>query len=239
MQAFRKFTFTANIYLLFAANCALASQGDVCSVTLKVVDSQLRVEVSREGASYSAGYGRTDRVFLNENNPFYSISPFYPESMLNIDSLKGKKILDVGTGGGAFVFDLHKKGVDIVGQDIYLNPSQKESLHGPRFFGGDMANMSFFPNNEFDVIYSTWSVVTYQKDEEELMRKVFTEFSRILKKNGKIRISPLIYPSFLFQQQLQVLIESIPGLKVTQVAEIKNPKFFPAAFLAIEIDKIK
>lgn len=166
-----------------------------------------RVEVEKEnavkvvtldpetGAPHERHYSRTSRGLVNDSFG-QKISDYYPAEFLTDDFFRGKKILDAGTGGGSFVTELHARGHQIKGIDIYLSDEQKKS---PLFQLGDL-KASPYADGEFDLIYSTWSVFSYDamiRDATDAwilnpkMNEYIAELTRILKVNGKLFISPL------------------------------------------------
>lgn len=148
------------------------------------------------GARQERHYSRTNRGL--ENNSFgQKISDFYPAEFLTDDFFRGKKILDAGTGGGSFVTELSARGHQIKGIDIYLNEEQKKL---PALFQLGDLKASPYADEEFDLIYSTWSVFSYDAMIQGAdnawklnpkMNDYIAELARILKVNGKLFVSPL------------------------------------------------
>ena len=112
---------------------------------------------------------------------------YYPMDFLDIDSLKNKKVLDVGSGRGAFVRALKKKGIDIIGIDKSL---EKDVVYDESVICANAQSMPF-KQDLFDFIYSTWSILTYSSESKEIKLNVIKEMTRVLKPNGRIRLSPI------------------------------------------------
>lgn len=78
-------------------------------------------------------------------------------TLLDFAALNGKKVLDAGCGKmGTFVRELREHGVDAVGIDLNVEDSvDRAFLHN-----GDILAMDF-ADQTFDVIISTWSLLSY------------------------------------------------------------------------------
>ena len=103
------------------------------------------------------------------------------------------KILDAGAGDGSFVNEMQVLGYDVVGADIYLTPFQQ--TQPTIFFRQDIAHLKW-PDNTFDRIISTYSVLTYElrnasAPAEPVSMRVLQEFKRVLKPGGIILLSPV------------------------------------------------
>lgn len=103
-----------------------------------------------------------------------------------LGNVKGRKILEVGCGGGQNSVVLSKWGGKVTGID--LSPMQiayakKLAIKGGvkvKFHVGNANNLSrFFKKNEFDIVISSFAF-QYFKD----LKKPFKEISKVLKKNG-------------------------------------------------------
>lgn len=132
----------------------------------------------------------------------------------NIDELRGKKILDVGSGAAMFGTEASKSGLDVVSMDaaysheIGLNWLEKtessrktlgekakeiitrRKLHPSNPVCADAENLPFC-NESFDVIFNLCAAYYYCTSTEDL-RKIFSEQLRVLKSGGEISIFPLI-----------------------------------------------
>jgi|GEM_PF-5453759 len=109
----------------------------------------------------------------------------YPPEFMDASKLQGQRILDLGTGGGRFVRDLRKDGVDIIGLDTRYYPSHNENPEW--FINKDIRNANL-PENSFDIIYSAYSVFTYNDEDYQTQFEIMKEMTKILKPGGKIRL---------------------------------------------------
>lgn len=131
-----------------------------------------------------------------------------------IDELKGKKILDVGSGAAVFATEANKNGLSVVSMDaaynheIGLNWLEKtessnktfgekakevitrRKLHPSNPVCAEAENLPF-GNESFDVIFNLCAAYHYCTSAEDL-RKIFSEQLRVLKSDGEISIYPLI-----------------------------------------------
>ena len=108
------------------------------------------------------------------------------ESKLNLlGNVKGKKILEVGCGGGQNSIALTKRGATCTGIDIskeqlkYAENLAKKEKVKVKFLKCNFQNLHRFKQNSFDIAISAWAF-QYSPD----LKKLFREVYRILKKNG-------------------------------------------------------
>lgn len=164
---------------------------------------ELQVIVSRpEGdGTIARTYDRTDRSLLHIKKYQY-----YPDSLMEVKELVGKKVLDIGTGGGTLVTELRTLGVDAHGLDIYLNESQRKL----NYFHQKDALHTELASDQFDVIYSTISVFSYERENRKLLTQLFLETRRLLKPGGKLRLSPIE------EKQVRAALDGVPGMTVSK-----------------------
>lgn len=139
-----------------------------------------------------------------------------------LESLKGKKslkILDAGCGEGYFSRLLAKKGYKVFGIDFCpalikaAKDLERKKPLNIKYSIGDFRKTNF-PSSFFDVIMSHQSI-----SEIKNPKKAFGEFSRILKKRGKL-ICLFLHPCFDFNPQK---IKNTPlSLMYFQKIEIKK-----------------
>jgi ubiquinone/menaquinone biosynthesis C-methylase UbiE len=131
-----------------------------------------------------------------------------------LDSLKGKKLVDVGCGYTPYFSDsmftaCALKGIDFYGIDpiiqhnvvidhtdamFSLFSSGQGSFHtkpasSEKALHATADNLPF-ADGEMDAILSCWLMFIWIDDEQELL-KIFTEFYRVLKKGGTVTLYPM------------------------------------------------
>lgn len=151
-----------------------------------------------------ARYVKTNRSVMDEIK-----EGVYPFWFFKSSDLEGKKVLDVGTGGGQVVLDLRKKGANAIGIDIFSYP---EHAQNPELFQIADATDTKFPDKSFDRIYSGMSIFSFRDDNFEFKLKILNEMKRILKDDGRIRLGGLLSDfKKLFQQTdgLKIIAEDI------------------------------
>jgi ubiquinone/menaquinone biosynthesis C-methylase UbiE len=105
------------------------------------------------------------------------------EALIKKHKIKGKKILEVGSGTGNHAVCLEKKGFDIIGVDLneeMLAVARKKSKK-IKFVQGDMR--SFNIKDEFDIILCLFSTMHYNTNVSDL-KKTLKNFYKHLKKGG-------------------------------------------------------
>ena len=111
-----------------------------------------------------------------------------PEGMLK--EIKGKKVLCLAGGGGQQSAAFGLLGADVTVLDLAETQLERDRIAAKHYnlsiktIQRDMRDLSCFKDDEFDIVWHAHSI-NFIPD----ARKVFTEVSRILKKNGLYRIS--------------------------------------------------
>ncbi|MGD8566064.1 MAG: class I SAM-dependent methyltransferase [Candidatus Bathyarchaeota archaeon] len=131
----------------------------------------------------SKGYQSSVRISLDDVH-YGPISPGEKEMKL-LGEVKGKKVLEIGCGGGQNAIVLAKWGARSVGLDI----SEEQVKHAielarktkvqVKFYVGNMESMEMFSDECFDVVLSSCAI-GYSENPE----KVFHEVFRILRGDG-------------------------------------------------------
>ncbi|MFQ6009714.1 MAG: class I SAM-dependent methyltransferase [Candidatus Aenigmatarchaeota archaeon] len=102
-----------------------------------------------------------------------------------LGNVKGKKIIEVGCGGGQNSIALAKRGAICTGIDVskeqlkYAENLAKKEKVKVRFVKGDFQNLTRFKSNSFDMAVSAWAF-QYSPNLKKLFRGVY----RIVKKKG-------------------------------------------------------
>ena len=99
------------------------------------------------------------------------------------------KIIDIACGDGVGLFQFKRLNfLNVVGVELNKEKSEIAKKIGYEVFNLDMHDLSVFPNNEFDVVYSSHTL-EHAFDPS----KVLKAFYRILKKDGRLYVV-LPYP---------------------------------------------
>lgn len=133
---------------------------------------------------------------IHTKTPQYE--PYSPnESDLKLlGNVKGKRILEVGCGGGQCSIALAKKGAICTGIDIskeqlkYAENLAEKNKVKIKFIKGDFQDLSRFKSSSLDIAFSAFAF-QYSPN----LKKLFKQVYRILKKNG-IFIFSLDHPFY-------------------------------------------
>jgi len=108
-----------------------------------------------------------------------------PAMYSKLPKLKGKRVLCLGCGAGEECAYIKSKGAEVIGIDISKEMIKLARKNNPKieFKIMDMEKLNF-PNNHFDLVYSSL-VVHYSNNWE----KLFNQVKRVLKKNGTFLFS--------------------------------------------------
>jgi len=130
--------------------------------------------------------GRTIRYGLS-NRQFEEIEDVYgrylsltnPKSAF-LERIQDKKLLDMGIGRSNFVSMLRTKGFDAYGLDIHI----VDEFKSENYYYERPANDTKLDDESFDVIFSTASVLDYERDNIDMFKSTLEEILRILKSGG-------------------------------------------------------
>src|SRR3989338_2647216 len=138
--------------------------------------------------AYSSKKINTKPYFDEQEQKRYEIYYKYFPEILKWDKWKGKKVLEIGCGGGTDILQFAKNGAIVTGIDLTQTAIQitkkrfdAYNLKGT-FIQADAENLPFEDNN-FDFVYSL-GVLHHTPDTERAIREAY----RVLKPNGKILI---------------------------------------------------
>lgn len=128
-----------------------------------------------------------------------------------LQEYQGKKVADLGAGGGNAVEDLRAAGVDAQGHDLFLTPDQKSKGY---FSQGDLRSTPY-SSNEFDLTMTNMTFFTYvpaRAGENGFNEglKVVSEMHRITKPGGKIVIGGTNL------RNIRDILAKFPDLRVLQ-----------------------
>lgn len=106
----------------------------------------------------------------------------------SFDELKGKKILDMGSGRAEFGLMAKKKGIDVICSDVNPEYQKKGIEQGLDYRMIDALDIPL-ENNSFDLVLSHASVPIIFHKKEQLI-SALKEVKRILKVGGEFRFGP-------------------------------------------------
>jgi ubiquinone/menaquinone biosynthesis C-methylase UbiE len=102
-----------------------------------------------------------------------------------LGDVKGKRILEIGCGGGQNSIVLAKQGANVCGIDFSENQiayakalAKREKVHVD-FWVSDMQDLSRFSDNSFDIVLTTVSLLYVEN-----LHKTMSEVNRVLKGGG-------------------------------------------------------
>ena len=133
--------------------------------------------------------------------------------------LKKKSFLDMGCGINhlykeALLYKLIQKNYQAMGMDLYKFPKKHAN-----FKTGSVLKTKL-PDNSFDVITSQYFMYYWMDNTKQLL-KAYKELNRILKDKGEIRIYPVYFGNYHFNDD-KLLNYLLNNFDIT----IKYPKFF-------------
>jgi ubiquinone/menaquinone biosynthesis C-methylase UbiE len=98
------------------------------------------------------------------------------------DSLKGKKVLDLGCGTGSDLAEMQSRGASIFGIDASKEMVRiaRETLPDADIKVGVFENIPF-PDQSFDIVISKWAFQTSPD-----IDPIYSEIARVLKPNGQL-----------------------------------------------------
>jgi ubiquinone/menaquinone biosynthesis C-methylase UbiE len=171
----------------------------------------------------------------------YRMQPFILD-LADFPSGRGKKVLEIGVGGGSDFLQWLKNGAELTGVDLTEAGIEltRKRLQGAGFSPGDYelriddAENLAFPDNTFDIVYS-YGVLHHTPDTP----KAFSEAYRVLKPQGELRAMVYHVPSItgfmmwvryclLVGRPMHTAREAIfqrmesPGTKAYTIPEIKK-----------------
>lgn len=130
-------------------------------------------------------YNDQAHLFSNNQLLYAPVQELKQNIYAYLGDLKGKQILFAGCADGHECASAIAQGALVTGIDISDKLIDAAKVHYPhaQFFVMDQATLDF-SDNSFDMVISLFTVM-YTED----LEKLFTEFRRVLKKDGKIVIA--------------------------------------------------
>ncbi len=157
------------------------------------------------------------KKWWNENSAYYQqdadiqvknahYGPYSPDEdkLQLLGDIRGKKILELGCGGGQCSVAFAREGAISTGVDFssaqlkFAKKLAKEHKVNVNFVKGDIQTLPSFLSNSFDIVFSAFAFI-YIKD----LTKCFKEAHRVLKPNGLFVFSTEHPFSAIFRQKTQ------------------------------------
>lgn len=125
-----------------------------------------------------------DRRFFDHFKKIYKWNKNPFDNFIDFETLKDKKVLEIGIGSGSIAAILAKncknyKGIDITKYAVQLTSQRLKKFNNVEVLKMDAENITF-DNNSFDFIWS-WGVIHHSSDTDKILK----EIARILKPNGE------------------------------------------------------
>jgi len=167
------------------------------------------------------------QIKLNEwYSAYYDPNGFEFKKILKEGKLKGKNVLELGTGTGRITFNLvkHAKHVTTIDNDKdalnYCEMKAKElNIKNLTFIQKNIKNLSEI-KGKYDVIVSGWSGLHYSEEKDKLIKSLYN----LLRKNGIL----IIIEAYSGSDYMKVLntIRARPNLNVdSKQKELKDALF--------------
>src|SRR3990167_668835 len=155
-------------------------------------------------------------------------SEYFHDLGIDLQFLKNKKILDVGSGRNQFAHDIREHNLDLVSIDAFYALSREERekvfsglrkeywpkikeqlsrISGPEkdsYLVGGIAESIPFPVDVFDVILAEYSL-PYHTQRFDQFKRFLSEVVRVLKPGGQARIFPM---RFYKRYKLEIELET-------------------------------
>lgn len=170
--------------------------------------SQRYIKIRRVGQDEAIDYQQSNRC-LAEILPMYPMLGLTKENVA--EKLRGKNILDAGTGREAAVVEELRQELGYLGK--YGQPVKdppKAKIVGldlnnwnkrPYLVDGDMLRLAdpksplsrhpLMAPNSYDYVFSSWSLLSYEGDKPEIVAPALFGLARVTKPGGVIAIGPV------------------------------------------------
>jgi SAM-dependent methyltransferase len=197
-------------------------------------------------------YDATDRcartLQVGDRDPgatFVLVRPLFPSDLTDFAALKGLVVVDSGCGNGQFVADLIEKYQveKAYGYDIKGRPPLADKYPG-HLFQAD-ALQTGIPSDTVNVIFSTFSAMSYENGNFQFIRNVLLEAKRILVVGGEIRASGFNLSGI---ERIRHVLSTIDGMELSDTyifqgkidrdyPELRGMRIFPIYNIALRITR--
>lgn len=201
----------------------LINSSNTCRFTFKStnignLNEQPDIALSRQAISTEA---RKTKSYIMTNRGTETLGYFYPKEAFA--DIQGKKVLDIGCGGGKAVIELREEGVNAVGIDVgdpsnaldsdelspdrYLTPEDRKN----GIFVKTPAHQTPFPDNSFDRALSSLAVFFEDYEQPPYQEQALRETKRILKPGGELY-------TFGRNAKMEQIAKQVGDLEITRLS---------------------
>lgn len=199
-------------------NSLNASRFSFKSTNINGLNQQPDIALSRQAVGTEA---RKTKSYIMTNRGTETLSYFYPKEALT--GIQGRKVLDIGCGGGKAVLELREKGVEAIGIDVgdpsnaldsdesspdkYLTSEHKKN----GVFVKTPAHQTPFPDNSFDRALSSLAVFFEDYEQPTYQEQALRETKRVLKPGGELY-------TYGRNANMEQIAKQVGGLEVTRLS---------------------
>lgn len=135
------------------------------------------------------------------------------EAWLDLDVIKkdNLKVLDVGSGQGVLVMEMRRRGIEADGVD-FNSPYDGSPGVSQWFRREDIRTRTTLPENHYDLVYSTFSLFSYDHVSAHERILALKEMARLTKTGGLVRIAP-----FSDVEKMRKYLNDVPELELLRV----------------------
>lgn len=188
------------------------------STNINSLNQQPDIALSRQAVSTEA---RRTKSYIMTNRGKETLGCFYPKEAFA--DIQGKRVLDIGCGGGKAVLELREKGVNAIGIDVGdpSNALESNELTSDKYLTSEHkkngifvktpAHQTPFPDNSFDRALSSLAVFFEDYEQPDYQKQALAETKRVLKPGGELY-------TFGRNAQMEQIAEQVGGLEVTRLS---------------------
>ena len=191
----------------------------------------------------SKQYDQIGRQYISNQKEFFSVRKDWSREKLHtaLNSVRGKKMLDIGCGGGADVLWLEEKGTEVYGIDISSSMLElaRKTVKDPENIQEGSYEKIPFADNFFDIIMGRFSL-HYLKNLDDS----YKEIARVLKPCGifvQLVSHPVFDASLVPNDEGKIKVELYEGKVIVEFFSHALTDYFSPTFLNLfdlkEIDE--